>query len=55
VDDGAGLPAVLARRGGLLGMAERLDMVGGQLELRNDEAGGLNLEAWIPRPASAAA
>lgn len=55
VDDGNGLPAETGRRGGLLGMAERLDMVGGRLELANGETGGLSLEAWIPRPALAMA
>src|SRR5574343_1520542 len=33
VDDGQGLPAGPVRRGGLLGMAERLDMAGGWLRL----------------------
>jgi two-component system sensor histidine kinase UhpB len=48
-DDGCGLPATgPARRGGLLGMVERLDMVGGQLELLPNPAGGLRLLAILP-------
>lgn len=48
-DDGQGLPeAGPARRGGLLGMAERLDMVGGRLDLQPGPRGGLRLQAQIP-------
>jgi two-component system sensor histidine kinase UhpB len=48
-DDGCGLPpAGVARRGGLLGMMERVDMAGGQLELLANPAGGLRLVATLP-------
>lgn len=48
-DDGEGLPqAGPARRGGLLGMAERLDMVGGILQLDSPPGKGLRLEASLP-------
>lgn len=49
VDDGCGLLAAgIARRGGLLGMMERVDMAGGQLELLSNPAGGLRLVATLP-------
>lgn len=48
-DDGRGLPAGGAlRRGGLLGMQERLEMVGGSLVLANATGGGLLLRAVLP-------
>ncbi len=48
-DDGQGLPhAGPACRGGLMGMAERLDMAGGQLSLLANTSGGLRLLAQIP-------
>lgn len=48
-DDGEGLPqAGPARRGGLLGMAERLDMAGGQLQLDTPPGKGLRLVAELP-------
>ncbi len=48
-DDGEGLPqAGPARRGGLLGMAERLDMAGGSLQLDSPPGKGLRLEASLP-------
>lgn len=48
-DDGRGLPTGgPARRGGLLGMAERLDMVGGRLETANNGNGGLRLNIVLP-------
>lgn len=46
-DDGRGLPPGAAG-GGLSGMAERLDMVGGRLELAPGAAGGLRLTATLP-------
>jgi len=46
-DDGCGLPAAgPERRSGLLGIAERLEMVGGKLELGSGK--GLRLMAWLP-------
>lgn len=49
VDDGNGLPAAgPERRGGLLGMAERLAMVGSRLELDRAAGGGLRLTARLP-------
>ena len=49
-DNGCGLhQAGPARQGGLLGMAERVDMVGGQLSYDNRPSGGLRLLAGIPQ------
>lgn len=51
-DDGKGLPEVgVARRGGLLGMEERLAMAGGRMTVRSLSPRGLCLEARLPRPA----
>ena len=48
-DDGKGLSeAGPARRGGLLGMAERLDMAGGSLNIENNASVGLHLQARLP-------
>lgn len=48
-DDGNGLPeAGPARRGGLLGMAERLEMAGGSLKIESNAAVGLHLRACLP-------
>ena len=50
-DDGQGLPDGPARRGGLLGMAERLDMVGGRLRLAGGcgvDGTGLGVVARVP-------
>ena len=48
-DDGKGLPeAGPARRGGLLGMAERLEMAGGSLMIENNATIGLQLHARLP-------
>ncbi|MDP3441110.1 MAG: ATP-binding protein, partial [Azonexus sp.] len=49
-DDGKGLPdAGPARRGGLLGMEERLDMAGGSLTIESEmPTGGLHLQARLP-------
>lgn len=49
VDDGCGLPdSVRPGRGGLLGMAERLEMVGGRWQASNEKTGGLRLCAVLP-------
>lgn len=48
-DDGCGMPAHAIGSGfGLPGMAERLDMIGGYLELAPGTAGGLCLTAALP-------
>lgn len=48
-DDGQGLPAsAAAHRGGLLGMVERLDMVGGRLEVAGGPGQGLQLRVSLP-------
>lgn len=48
-DDGCGLPAGGAPRGcGLLGIAERLDMVGGRLEIGPGPGHGLHLQVSLP-------
>jgi two-component system, NarL family, sensor histidine kinase UhpB len=48
-DDGKGLPAAgEIRRGGLLGIEERLEMVGGQLELQSGQTSGLHLRIVLP-------
>ena len=55
-DDGAGLPeAGPARRGGLLGMAERLEMAGGELKLGQRPGGGVHLMARLPATRAASA
>lgn len=49
VDDGEGLKqAAPTRHGGLLGMAERLEMAGGRLAVATPEGGGLRLTAQLP-------
>jgi two-component system sensor histidine kinase UhpB len=53
-DDGDGLPqAGPARRGGMLGMAERLEMAGGSLHLDSLPGRGLRLQAELPAKAVA--
>lgn len=48
-DDGQGLPAAGAiRRGGLLGIEERLEMVNGSLELQPGQTSGLQLRIVLP-------
>ena len=48
-DDGQGLPAAGAiRRGGLLGIEERLEMVNGSLELQSGQTSGLQLRIVLP-------
>jgi signal transduction histidine kinase len=42
------------RHGGLLGMRERVEMVGGQLHTLAHAGGGLRLYALFPLPAGAA-
>ncbi|WP_295007770.1 sensor histidine kinase [uncultured Dechloromonas sp.] len=54
-DDGDGLPQTgPARRGGLLGMAERLEMAGGRLQLDSLPGRGLRLSAELPAMAGTA-
>jgi len=54
-DDGQGIdPQILAGGGreghfGLRGMRERLEGLGGRLELVLREGGGLGLHAWLPQ------
>jgi len=54
-DDGVGLPAQWSRPGhfGLRGLAERLEHLGGKLEVRNREPRGVSLTAQIPLTAGA--
>lgn len=48
-DDGCGLPSEQPRyRSGLLGIAERLNMVGGKLDLVPNAGKGLRLAAFLP-------
>lgn len=47
-DDGRGMPSGARRHGGLLGMQERVGMVGGALHLAPGPAGGLCLRALFP-------
>ena len=48
-DDGNGLPlANIAQGGGLLGMKERIAMVGGSLDIRTGQEGGLKLQISLP-------
>jgi len=48
-DDGKGLPAQeIAHSGGLLGMIERLEMVGGKLEIGAGQGNGLQLRIILP-------
>lgn len=47
-DDGCGLAPAAARGCGLTGMAERLRMVGGQLQVANGPGGGVHLAASLP-------
>ena len=52
-DDGKGMPHTsLVQGSGLLGMKERLDMAGGQLELLPPSGGGLHLIARLPAHAA---
>jgi two-component system sensor histidine kinase UhpB len=48
VDDGRGLGDGAAHGSGLIGMAERLRMVGGQLRMASGAAGGVRLQACLP-------
>jgi len=55
-DDGRGLPpnaCTLHWHGGLLGMRERVDMAGGQLDILPNPGGGLCLRARFPLAAAA--
>jgi two-component system sensor histidine kinase UhpB len=55
IDDGCGLPAGPRWHGGLLGMQERVGMVGGHLQALPGAGGGLCLRAIFPLPAAAEA
>lgn len=49
VDDGKGLPpSNIAQNGGLLGMKERVAMVGGLLVIKTGQEGGLKLQISLP-------
>ena len=52
-DDGRGLPTAPRWHGGLLGMRERVDMAGGQLDILPNPGGGLCLRARFPLAAEA--
>jgi two-component system sensor histidine kinase UhpB len=54
IDDGCGLPAGPRWHGGLLGMQERVGMVGGHLQALPGAGAGLCLRAIFPLPAAAA-
>ncbi|MBV8910977.1 MAG: sensor histidine kinase, partial [Gammaproteobacteria bacterium] len=49
-DDGVGLPAQWSRPGhfGLRGLSERVEHLGGKLQVRNHEPHGVSLTAEIP-------
>jgi signal transduction histidine kinase len=49
-DDGRGSGEVRAGNG-LSGMRERLEAVGGGLDVRRTDTGGVHLQAWLPRAA----
>jgi signal transduction histidine kinase len=56
-DNGRGVPdsfdlTTLVKQGhyGLLGVSERVALLGGRLQLRNQPSGGLSLEIEIPHP-----
>ena len=46
-DDGRGAGDLHAGNG-LSGMRERLEAVGGGLDIRRTDTGGVHLEAWLP-------
>ncbi|MCO4770486.1 MAG: sensor histidine kinase [Deltaproteobacteria bacterium] len=52
-DDGVGMPdgGVPADRYGLAGMRERVELLGGTLEVGNGERGGVTVKAEVPRQA----
>lgn len=54
-DDGRGLPDGAIGHGGLLGMRERVAMVGGRFDVLPNPAGGLRLRAVFPLQTEAAA
>jgi two-component system sensor histidine kinase UhpB len=48
-DDGKGLPpSKIAQSGGLLGMKERVAMIGGLLVIKTGQEGGLKLQISLP-------
>ena len=49
-DDGRGSGEVRAVNG-LSGMRERLESVGGGLDVHRTDTGGVHLQAWLPMPA----
>jgi signal transduction histidine kinase len=49
-DDGRGSGDVHAGNG-LSGMRERLESVGGGLDVRRTDTGGVHLQAWLPMAA----
>ena len=53
-DDGRGAKEILPGHG-LLGMRERLEAVGGRLDLTSEVARGFSISAWIPLSEGASA
>lgn len=47
-DDGTGFDAALAEGRGLLGMRERVDLLGGELSVRSDAENGTTVKAVVP-------
>ncbi len=55
-DDGVGFDPNLTHHGsGLRGMADRLDTVGGALEVSSEPGAGTRVAGWVPLPAAASA
>ena len=51
VDDGQGFEPALARGGaGMQNMADRVNALGGQLEVSRDAGGGARVGGWVPAP-----
>ncbi len=49
-DDGCGFdPSAVANSRGLSGMRERIEMLGGEIEIGAEPEGGTRVSAWIPR------
>ena len=50
-DDGNGFDAATARRGaGLTNMTDRLDALGGRIDLDSTPGSGTRLSGWLPIP-----